>query len=33
VLGSINLRPDALEQSGYSFRDGTVDEVVRTGLA
>ena len=33
VLGSINLRPAVLEDSGYSFRDRTVHEVVRTGLA
>jgi uncharacterized protein (TIGR01777 family) len=33
VLGSINLRPTALEGSGYSFRDRTVHEVLRTGLA
>jgi uncharacterized protein (TIGR01777 family) len=33
VLGSINLRPTVLEDSGYSFRDRTVHEVVRTGLA
>ncbi|WP_036508688.1 TIGR01777 family oxidoreductase [Nocardioides sp. URHA0020] len=33
VLGSINLRPTALEDSGYSFRDSTVHEVVRTALA
>jgi uncharacterized protein (TIGR01777 family) len=33
VLGSINLRPAALEAAGYAFRDRTVHEVVRTGLA
>jgi uncharacterized protein len=33
VLGSINLRPAALEAAGYAFRDRTVDEVVRTGLS
>jgi hypothetical protein len=33
VLGSINLRPAVLEDSGYSFRDRTVHEVVRAGLA
>lgn len=33
VLGSINLRPTVLEATGYSFRDRTVHEVVRTGLA
>ena len=33
VLGSINLRPDALEAAGYEFRDRTVHEVLRTGLS
>jgi uncharacterized protein len=33
VLGSINLRPAVLEEAGYSFRDRTVHEVVRAGLA
>ncbi len=33
VLGSINLRPAALEAAGYTFRDETVHDVVRTGLA
>ena len=33
ALGSLNLRPAALEDAGYRFRDRTVDEVVRTGLA
>jgi uncharacterized protein len=33
VLGSINLRPAVLEDSGYSFRDRTVHEVVRAGLS
>ena len=33
VLGSINLRPAVLEGAGYSFRDRTVHEVVRTALA
>jgi uncharacterized protein len=33
VLGSIDLRPDVLEASGYSFRDRTVHEVIRTALA
>ncbi|MFC7496329.1 MULTISPECIES: TIGR01777 family oxidoreductase [unclassified Nocardioides] len=32
VLGSIDLRPTVLEDAGYSFRDRTVHEVVRTGL-
>ena len=33
ALGSLNLRPAALEDSGYLFRDRTVHEVLRTGLA
>lgn len=33
VLGSIDLRPTVLEAAGYSFRDRTVHEVVRTALA
>ncbi len=33
ALGSINLRPAALEESGYRFRDRTVDDVLRAGLA
>lgn len=33
LLGSIDLRPAVLESSGYEFRDRTVHEVVRTGLA
>ncbi len=33
ALGSLNLRPAALEDAGYRFRDRTVGEVVRTGLA
>jgi uncharacterized protein (TIGR01777 family) len=33
VLGSINLRPAALEAAGYAFRDRTVHEIVRTGLS
>jgi uncharacterized protein (TIGR01777 family) len=33
VLGSINLRPAVLEAAGYTFRDRTVDEIVRTGLS
>jgi len=33
VLGSIDLRPAVLEESGYSFSDRTVHEVVRAGLA
>ena len=32
ALGSLNLRPAALEASGYSFRDRTADQVVRSGL-
>lgn len=33
VLGSIDLRPTVLEESGYGFRDRTVHEVVRTGIS
>jgi uncharacterized protein (TIGR01777 family) len=33
ALGSLNLRPQALEDAGYAFRDRTVDDVVRTGLS
>jgi uncharacterized protein len=33
VLGSIDLRPGVLESHGYAFRDRTVHEVVRAGLA
>jgi uncharacterized protein len=33
ALGSINLRPAALEESGYRFRDRTVEDVLRAGLA
>jgi uncharacterized protein (TIGR01777 family) len=33
VLGSLNLRPVVLERAGYGFRDRTVHEVVRAGLA
>jgi uncharacterized protein (TIGR01777 family) len=33
ALGSLNLRPTVLEDSGYWFRDRTVHEVVRTGLS
>jgi uncharacterized protein len=33
ALGSLNLRPVVLEDSGYRFRDRTVDEIVRTGLS
>ncbi len=33
VLGSLDLRPAVLERTGYAFRDRTVDEVVRAGLA
>ncbi|GAB6986649.1 TIGR01777 family oxidoreductase [Nocardioides pyridinolyticus] len=32
ALGSINLRPAVLEDSGYAFRDRTVDDVIRAGL-
>ena len=33
ALGSINLRPAALEDLGYRFQDRTVGEVIRTGMA
>lgn len=33
ALGSINLRPAVLENSGYAFRDRTVEDVIRAGLA
>ncbi|GAA1150008.1 TIGR01777 family oxidoreductase [Nocardioides aquiterrae] len=33
ALGSINMRPAALEAAGYRFRDRTVHEVIRTGLS
>ena len=33
ALGSLNLRPAVLEDSGYWFRDRTVHEVVRTGVS
>lgn len=33
ALGSLNLRPTVLEDSGYTFRDRTVHEVVRAGLS
>jgi uncharacterized protein len=32
MLNSINLRPAALEASGFRFRDRTVDQVVAAGL-
>lgn len=32
ALGSINLRPAALAEAGYRFRDRTVDDVLRAGL-
>jgi uncharacterized protein (TIGR01777 family) len=32
ALGSLNLRPAVLEASGYTFRDPTVADVVRSGL-
>jgi uncharacterized protein (TIGR01777 family) len=32
ILGSLDLRPTVLEESGYSFRDRTVHEVVRAAL-
>ena len=33
ALGSINLRPTVLEDSGYAFRDRSVHEVIRAGLS
>jgi len=33
ALGSINLRPTVLEESGFAFADRTVHEVVRAGLS
>lgn len=33
LLGSLNVRPAALEASGYVFRDRDVTAVLRTGLA
>jgi uncharacterized protein (TIGR01777 family) len=33
ALGSLNLRPEVLEASGYRFEDRTVHEVVRAGLS
>lgn len=33
ALGSINLRPEVLAGSGYTFRDRTVEDVIRSGLA
>ncbi|MFC4786304.1 TIGR01777 family oxidoreductase [Nocardioides sp. MAHUQ-72] len=33
LLGSLNVRPAALAESGYEFRDRDVDAVLRTGLA
>ncbi len=33
ALGSLNLRPTVLEETGYWFRDRTVHEVLRTGLS
>jgi uncharacterized protein len=32
ALGSVNLRPTVLEETGYLFRDRTVHEVIRAGL-
>jgi len=32
ALGSLNTRPDVLQQAGYEFRDRTVAEVLRSGL-
>jgi uncharacterized protein (TIGR01777 family) len=33
VLGSVNVRPDVLEDSGYAFQDSDVDDVVAAALA
>ena len=33
LLGSLNVRPAALEAAGYEFRDRDVDAVLATGLA
>ncbi len=33
ALGSVNLRPDVLEDAGFTFRDRDIDEVVAAGLA
>jgi NAD dependent epimerase/dehydratase family enzyme len=32
LLGSLNVRPAALEQSGYTFRDRDVEAVLASGL-
>ncbi len=33
ALGSVNVRPAVLEDAGFEFRDGDVDEVIASGLA
>ena len=33
LLGSLNVRPDALEDAGYEFRDRDVAAVLAAGLA
>ena len=33
LLGSLNVRPAALEQTGYGFRDRDVTAVLAAGLA
>jgi len=33
ALGSVNARPEVLEESGYEFRDHDVAEVIASGLA
>jgi NAD dependent epimerase/dehydratase family enzyme len=33
LLGSLNVRPAALEAAGYRFRDTDVQAILRTGLA
>ena len=33
VLGSVNVRPEVLEDSGFVFQDGDVDDVLASGLA
>jgi len=33
LLGSLNVRPAALEQAGYGFRDRDVTAVLAAGLA
>jgi NAD dependent epimerase/dehydratase family enzyme len=33
ALGSVNVRPAVLEDSGFDFRDADVDDVIASGLA